>query len=208
MDIRMKRAESLYLESTVRSAEAKDGKEPGETVSAAGGSETEKVTKTVQLDQTTGLTSVEKAGKAAEVRQPSYDKFIPEKPEGPKSFGHYHPVADGKGGVQIRFDAPTEDTAKTENRDPSTAEQAFPIKDGEAGEEARLEQKGTTEAKDKEPEKTDANEVLEGQTKVQKLKTKKKQLEQKIKNAADPSEAEKLRRKLAQVKRELSAAGK
>ena len=34
------------------------------------------------------------------------------------------------------------------------------------------------------------------------------QLEQKIKNAADPSEAEKLRRKLAQVKRELSAAGK
>ena len=36
----------------------------------------------------------------------------------------------------------------------------------------------------------------------------KKQLEQKIKNAADPGEAEKLRRKLAQVKRELSAAGK
>lgn len=50
--------------------------------------------------------------------------------------------------------------------------------------------------------------LTEGQTKVQKLKTKKKQLEQKIKNAADPSEAEKLRRKLAQVKRELSAAGK
>lgn len=171
MDIRMKQAESLYLESTVKSAEAKDGKEPGETVSAAGGSETEKVAKTVQLDQTTGLTSVEKAGKAAEVRQPSYDKFIPEKPDEPKSFGHYQPVSDGKGGVQIQFDAPAE-------------------------------------AEDKEPEKAGTDGVLEGQTKARKLKTKKKQLEQKIKNAADPSEAEKLRRKLAQVKRELSAAGK
>lgn len=204
MDIRMKQAESLYLESTVRSAGAKDGKEPGETVSAAAASETEKVTKTVQLDQTTGLTSVEKAGKAAEVRQPSYDKFIPEKPDEPKSFGHYQPVADGKGGVQIQFDAPAEDTAKAESGDPSTAEPA--VKDGEAGGEARLEWDGKTEAK--EPEKTGADGVLEGQTKVRKLKTKKKQLEQKIKNAADPSEAEKLRRKLAQVKRKLSAAGK
>lgn len=200
MDIRMKQAESLYLESTVRSAENKDSKEPGETVSAAGTSETEKVTKTVQLDQTTGLTGVEKAGKAAEVRRPSYDKFIPEEPDGPKSFGHYQPVADGKGGVQIQFDAPAGDTAKTESGAPSTAEPT--VMDGEA----RLEQDGKTEAK--ESEKTGADGVLEGQTKVQKLKTKKKQLEQKIKNAADPSEAEKLRRKLAQVKRELSAAGK
>ena len=204
MDIRVKQAESLYLESTVKSAEVKDGKEPGEAAGAAGGSKTEKVAKTVRLDQTTGLTSVEKAGKAAEVRQPSYDKFISEKSDGPKSFGHYQPVADGKGGVQIQFDAPAEDAAKAESGEPSAAEPA--VKDDEAGGEARLEQDGKAEAK--EPEKAGADGVLEGQTKVRKLKTKKKQLEQKIKNAADPSEAEKLRQKLAQVKRELSAAGK
>lgn len=205
MDIRMKRAESLYLESTVRSAEAKDGKGSGGTVSAVGASETEKVTKTVQLDQTTGLTSVEKAGKAAGVRQPSYDKFIPEKPDGPKSFGHYHPVADGKGGVQIRFDAPTEDAVKARGEDAPTAEQTPPTKDGETGRGTQLEQGREAEPKDKE---TGVDGLTEGQTKIQKLKTKKKQLEQKIKNAADPGEAEKLRRKLAQVKRELSAAGK
>ncbi len=150
MDIRMKRAESLYLESTVRSAEAKDGKGSGGTVSAAGASETEKVTKTVQLDQTTGLTSVEKAGKAAGVRQPSYDKFIPEKPDGPKSFGHYHPVADGKGGVQIRFDAPTEDAVKARGEDAPTAEQTPPTKDGETGRGTQLEQGREAEPKDKE----------------------------------------------------------
>lgn len=205
MDIRMKQAESLYLESTVRSAGAKDGKGAGETVSAAGTSETEKVTKAVQLDQTTGLTSVEKAGKAVEVRQPSYDKFIPEKPDGPKSFGHYQLVADGKGGVQIQFDAPAEDTVKAKGEDAPMAEQTPPAKDGETGGETQLEQGREAKSKDKE---TGVDGLTEGQTKVQKLKTKKKQLEQKIKNAADPSEAEKLRRKLAQVKRELSAAGK
>lgn len=206
MDIRMKQAESLYLESTVRSAEAKEGKGPA--VSAAGASETEKVTKTVRLDQTTGLTSVEKAGKAAEIRQPSYDKFIPEKPDGPKSFGHYQPAADGKGGVQIQFDAPAEDTVKAESGDPSTAEQAPPVKEGVASREACPEQGRTAEAEDRETEKAGADGLPEGQAKVRKLKMRKKQLEQKIKNAADPSETEKLRRKLAQVKRELSAAGK
>lgn len=80
-----------------------------------------------------------------------------------------------------------------------------PTKDGETGRGTQLEQGREAEPKDKE---TGVDGLTEGQTKVQKLKTKKKQLEQKIKNAADPSEAEKLRRKLAQVKRELSAAGK
>lgn len=139
MDIRMKQAESLYLESTMKSAETREDKKADKTASAASASGTETVTKTVELDWTTGLTSVEKAGKAAEVRQPSYDEFIPEKTEEAKSFGHYQPVSDGKGGVEIQFDAPAENTDKTESRD---------------------------------------------------------------------GEAEKLKRKLAQVKRELSASGK
>ena len=209
MDIRMRQAEALYMESKIKSSEAKEGEGPDKTVSAASASETETVSKTVKLDQTTGLTGVEKAGKAVEVRRPSYDKFVPEKSGEPKSYGHYQPVSDGKGGIQIQFDAPEEAAAQSEQRGGPGAEQAVSAEEGEQfGQTARNGNslKDTSEAK--KTEQSGSDSLPEEKLKLQKLKNKKKQLEQKIKNAADSGEAEKLRRKLAQVKRELSGAVK
>lgn len=223
MDIRMKQVESLHLASTMKDAETADSEKTAETVKTIGISEAEKVTKAVKLDQTTGMTDVSKGGEDAPLRKPAYDRYIPEKQDAPASFGHYQPVSDGKGGMEIQFDSPKEEesaktvtsdalsaSAKGKLTDIPAAEDTASIKDGETTGEAAQKQSvpGNRESGDKKARQADADRLTEGQTKVQKLKTKKKQLEQKIKNAADPGEAEKLRRKLAQVKRELSAAGK
>lgn len=223
MDIRMKQVESLHLASTMKDTETANSEKTAETVKTTGVSETEKVTKAVQLDQTTGMTDVSKTGKDAAPRKPAYDRYIPEKPDASVSFGHYQPVSDGKGGMEIQFDPPKEEaSAKTVTSDapPASvedkltdipaAEDTVSAKNGESAGEAAQKQSvpGDRESGDKKARQADAGQLTEGQTKVQKLKTKKKQLEQKIKSAVDPGEAEKLRRKLAQVKRELSAAGK
>lgn len=223
MDIRMKQVESLYLASTMKDTETANSEKTAETVKTTGVSETEKVTKAVKLDQTTGMTDVSKTGKDAALRKPAYDRYIPEKQDASASFGHYQPVSDGKGGTEIQFDPPKEEaSAKTVTSDDlsasvkgkltdiSAAEDMASAKAGELAGEAAQKQSvpGDRESGDKKAQQADAGQLAEGQTKVQKLKTKKKQLEQKIKSAVDPNDAEKLKRKLAQVKRELSAAGK
>lgn len=209
MDIRMKQVESLHLASTMKDTETANSEKTAETVKTTGVSEAEKVTKAVKLDQTTSMTDVSKTGKDAAPRKPAYDRYIPEQQGSSASFGHYQPVSDGKGGMEIQFDPPKEEvSAKDKPADASAAEDTASIKDGEMTGEAAREQRIPGDRGSEDQKEADAGRLTEGQTKVQKLKTKKKQLEQKIKSAADPGEAEKLRRKLAQAKRELSAAGK
>ena len=217
MDIRMKQVESLHLASTMKDAETANSEKTADTVKTTGVSEAEKVTKAVQLDRTTGMTDVSKTGKDAALRKPAYDRYIPEKQESSASFGHYQPVSDGKGGMEIQFDPPKEEAApgdapsapvKDKPADIPAAEDT--AKDGEMTGETAQKQSvpEDRESGEKKARQADAGQLTEGQTKVQKLKTKKKQLEQQIKSAVDPNDAEKLKRKLAQVKRELSAAGK
>lgn len=209
MDIRMKQVESLHLASTMKDTETANSEKTAETVKTTGVSEAEKVTKAVKLDQTTGMTDVSKTGKDAAPRKPAYDRYIPEQQGSSASFGHYQPVSDGKGGMEIQFDPPKEEvSAKDKPADASAAEDTASIKDGEMTGEAAREQRVPGDRGSEDQKEADAGRLTEGQTKVQKLKTKKKQLEQKIKSAVDPNDAEKLKRKLAQVKRELSAAGK
>ena len=116
----------------------------------------------------------EKVSPASKAQQPKYDRYIPEQPK--ESYGHYQPVSDENGGVQIKFDAPTEDT-------------------------------GTREASsEQETEKKPELSQLSGKTSSKVLETRKKRLEQQIKSCGDSEKATELKKKLAQVKRELSAA--
>ena len=85
-------------------------------------------------------------------------------------------MSDENGGVQIKFDAPTEDT-------------------------------GTRKASsEQETEKKPELSQLSGKTSSKVLETRKKRLEQQIKSCGDSEKATELKKKLAQVKRELSAA--
>ena len=132
------------------------------------------------VQKTAGVEPVmpQKVSPASKAQQPKYDQYIPEQPK--ESYGHYQPVSDEKGGVQIKFDAPTEDTGTRK-----------------AGPEQ--------ETAEKAEKKTELSQ-LSGKTSSKLLETRKKRLEQQIKSCGDSEKARELKKKLAQVKRELSAA--
>ena len=116
----------------------------------------------------------EKVSPASTAVRPKCDQYIPEQPK--ESYGHYKPVVDDNGVIQIKFDAPAEDA-------------------------------GTREASsEQETEKKPELSQLSGKTSSKVLETRKKRLEQQIKSCGDSEKATELKKKLAQVKRELSAA--
>lgn len=113
IDIRMKQAEALYLERLAREAEA------GETLEEFGctetANETENGSKTAEMSKPASRpVHVETPKKAAWVSKPSCDKFVTKTQEGLLSSGRYQPVPDGKGGIQIHFDAPGEEPVSYE----------------------------------------------------------------------------------------------
>ncbi len=113
MDIRMRQAEALYLERLAREAETDGSLEDFAGMEIF--SETENHTKAAEKPgQALPQTGAETSPKVPRTSKPSCDKFVPEKQEDLQSFGCYHPVSDGKGGVQIRFDAPVEEPASPE----------------------------------------------------------------------------------------------
>lgn len=126
----------------------------------------------------------EKVSPVSTAKQPQYDQYIPEQPK--ESCGHYQPVTDENGEVQIKFDAPTEDTGESKPEETAGAAEQAAAKP-EAGEKPELSR-------------------LSGKVNSQLLETRKKRLEQQIKSCGDSEKMKELKKKLAQVKRELSAA--
>ena len=113
IDIRMKQAEALYLERLAREAEA------GETLEEFGctetASETENGSKITEMPKPASRpVHAETSKKATWVSKPSCDKFVTQTQAGLLSSGWDQPVPDGKGGVQIHFDAPGEEPVSYE----------------------------------------------------------------------------------------------
>ncbi len=149
--------------------------------------------KEVQQRKETGevdnATKTEKKSQAPQPHVIRIDQYIPSKGEKNKSFGHYQPVKDENGNNTIQFSAPTEasDSASATSDTPKGAE---PQKD--AGEIAKHQ--------------TDNFNLSSGKLKLMGLKNRQKKLEQQIRQAPDPDSKQKLKQKLAQVKRDVKAA--
>lgn len=116
------------------------------------------------------------------------DQYIPSKGEQTESFGHYQPVKDENGNSVIQFNAPTE----TSNSAADTS--------GAQRSPAMQENPGTTGKP-----QMDSVTLSSDKLKTMGLKKKQKNLEQQIRQASDPDSKQKLKQKLAQVKRDLKA---
>lgn len=134
----------------------------------------------VQKPAGTEAVTPEKVSPASTAARPKYDQYIPEQPK--ESCGLYQPVTDEKGDVQIKFDAPTEEAGAQQS---GTKAETGPEAKPESGKKPELSQPSV-------------NSRL--------LETRKKRLEQQIKSCGDSEKVKELKKKLAQVKRELSAA--
>ncbi len=151
------------------------------------------------------------------------DQYTPSKMPA-ASCGLYRPVMDGNGAIKIQFDKPNMRTKKETVSQVSDTQEV-----GENGQEAVVqkqnepsapeqsadqaiqgEQKG--ELAEKKVDSKSSNPTTEqssdGAKKIQELKKKKKQLQQKIQSTADEGKASELRKKLAQVEHALKTAKK
>ena len=157
-----------------------------QTISTSKAQQELTVKEAAPVQKTAGAEAVtpEKVSPASTAKQPKYDQYIPEQPK--ESYGHYKPVADDNGVIQIKFDAPAEDAAAQKSQTEQAGSPAEPSKQ-EAGKKAEVIQ-------------------FSGQASSRVLETRKKRLEQKIKSWGDMEKIKTLKQKLAQVKRELSAA--
>lgn len=138
----------------------------------------------VQKAAGTEAVTPEKVSPASTAARPKYDQYIPEQPK--ESCGLYQPVTDEKGDVQIKFDAPTEEAGAQQS---GTKAETGPAEQAKPG-------------SGKKPELSQPS----GKVNSRLLETRKKRLEQQIKSCGDSEKVKELKKKLAQVKRELSAA--
>lgn len=133
------------------------------------------------------------ADEAQAAKRPAYDRYVPEIQSDKQSSGLYQPVPDGEGGMKIQFDDPA-GGVKTEK------DASAPSASSEDGAEKAAADSG----EEKTEAAQDGQEQMHGGTqKVQQLTRQKKQLEKQIRSARDAGTAERLKQKLAQVKRQL-----
>ena len=208
----MSSSSRIQAETALNDSAVKQPERAGDKVSTADVRKTEAATKVVKLDQTSGQTSVGKAGEAAGGRRVAYDQYIPEKPEDTASFGHYRPVKGENGDTKIEFTKPTEETGQASSMDkPMKGERAAGM-DGSVESSAQKQDAAGERVENKEDTDgqtgSDMEQISGGKNKIQELKTKKKQLERDIKAATDARTASNLKRKLAQVEKALKAAAK
>ena len=84
------------------------------------------------------------------------------------------------------------------------------VPDGEGHSKVQFDnpEKGLKEKISADRVKAENGIPFDKEQKLQKLKKKKQQLKQKVRSEADPRKSEELKRKLAQIEREIKAAGK
>ena len=145
-----------------------------------------------EVRQTREVTQTDNVAAAAESKAERndvvrIDQYIPSKGEQTESFGHYQPVKDENGNSAIQFNAPTEASGHAGGASGTGAERT---------KDAAQAQKG----------QTDSFSLSSGKLKLMGLKKKQKNLEQQIRQAPDPESKQELKKKLAQVKRDVKAA--
>lgn len=117
------------------------------------------------------------------------DQYIPSKGEQAESFGHYQPVKDDNGNNTIQFNVPTETSNSVEDTSGTQRSPAVQKKPGTTGKP-----------------QVDSLTLSSDKLKTMGLKKKQKNLERQIRQASDPDSKQKLKQKLAQIKRDLKAA--
>lgn len=168
----------------------KESKEAGTASSAEGSVNTKEMITISTVNQADRETTTKKAAvldnkektHLSGIRRTQFDQYIPEVEEEKQGFGHYAVVADEKGKAKIEFDSSSKTT------------------DESAASFSGTEKKKTKAA---ENESSSGNEQN-----VLKLKNKKKELRQKIKEETDPGRIRELKRKLAQVEKDLKVRKK
>lgn len=173
-----------------------EGEKAGDRVKGAGlavaendgaASETVRVSQARQAADTGPVAEPGKDGKTGGgmVRRKTLDQYIPE--EKAESFGHYEVVPNENGNSKIQFDRP----------DQSSGEKG----EGEQAKDSPAEEGAVKKAGNR-------TEGAGGQSqKIQKLKLKRTQLKEQIKAETDPKKAGELKRKLANVEKELKGKG-
>lgn len=142
-----------------------------------------------EANQVGNAVKAEKKSQSHQSRVIRIDQYIPSKGGQTESFGHYQRVKDENGNNTIQFRAPT-DASDSVPATFGTLKGAEPQKD--AGEIAKHQ--------------TDNFNLSSGKLKLMGLKNRQKKLEQQIRQAPDPDSKQKLKQKLAQVKRDVKAA--
>lgn len=82
-----------------------------QTISTSKAQQELTVKEAAPVQKTAGAEAVtpKKVSPASTAVRPKCDQYIPEQPK--ESYGHYKPVVDDNGVIQIKFDAPAEDAA-------------------------------------------------------------------------------------------------